>query len=56
MLEVGKTYKVKRTHKFHGGRSGIFQFLGGPSYTVVVLADPKDQSVLFCVGKKDILV
>ena len=54
MLEVGKTYKVKSNHKFHPNRMGIFQFLAGPTRNVVVLQDPDDERVLFCIGIREI--
>jgi hypothetical protein len=54
-LIVGKRYSVVSGHKFYGGMSGVFEFMGGPNADVVVLCNTsRGYKQYICVEIQDI--
>jgi len=53
-LTRGKMVRVRINHPHFPGKIGIFQFMGGPRGDVIVLAEPDNGQVLFCVSQKDL--
>jgi len=49
-----ETYRVKSESKFHAGRIGVFEFMGGPKANCVVLSDPKDRRIFFAVAPHEV--
>lgn len=43
-LVVGKRYVVRASHHFHGGKAGLFEFMGGATEDVVVLCTEQSNS------------
>jgi hypothetical protein len=54
-LIQGCNYQVKKDHRFHPGRFGQFQFLGGPNREAIVMSDLQDSKSIFAVGLNDLV-
>lgn len=58
MFVKGQLLLINHDHPHHGGKTGIFQFMGGPDADVVVMIDEKDINARFksylCVSKEDV--
>lgn len=53
-MTENKVYRVKSESKFHAGRIGVFEFMGGPDLDCVVMSDPTDETVLFSVNPDEV--
>lgn len=55
-LISGVQYQVVNDHKYHSGKIGRFEFLGGKDEDVICLSLPEKDSpkTIFCVGLYDI--
>jgi hypothetical protein len=56
MFNVGDTVRVRASSKFHRGKIGIFEFMGGPEADVVVICvkDKGYSKKLICVDKSHV--
>lgn len=54
VMQKDQLVRVKDNHKFHAGRLGRFEFMGGIERDIVVLSDLDNSRSLFAVGQNDV--